>query len=117
MWHHEGFLFIWSCEQLGGGKEHDEAALILIDENYLKKEKELKVVGPKYLGQSFWGAIDWGTMSPSADGDSKSPVNVSCPFKREIILYHITTYGKILLPISISILVVLILVVKWAKKQ
>ena len=81
VWHHEEFLFMWSCEELGSGKEHDEAALVLINGKFIGKKDELKVIGPKDLGQSFWGAINRREMSPSEDLGPKSPFLVGCPFE------------------------------------
>ena len=65
VWHHEEFLFLWSCEELWSDMEHDEAALIPVNSDFPGKKEELKVVLPKYLGLSFWVFIDWKEMSPS----------------------------------------------------
>ena len=76
--------------------------MILINEDFLEKEKELKVIGPKYLGQSFWGAIDWREMSPSTDLVAKESSLMTCPFEIKITFKMVlSSYRNFLLTVLV----------------
>ena len=76
------------------------------------KKDELKVIGPKYLGQSFWGAINWREMSPFEDLDPKSPFLVGCPFEPKMSFFTFLSSNKKLFLTFLLVLVTVMCVIR-----
>ena len=106
VWLHEDFLFLWSCEQLESGEDHDEAALVLLKENSPDQEEKLEELGPKYLGQTLWGSID-RKNSPSDYLYEDSEFLVTCRSELSLTLSLVYQYAGLL------VAGVIVLMVLW----